>query len=212
MSNRPRLLLADDHQIVLDGLRRLLDPEFDVIGTVSDGRQLVVAAADVKPDVIVADVSMPELNGIEATRQILAADPDARIVLLTMHPDVTYALRAQEAGASAYVLKHSASTELVTAIGEALAGRHYMAPALVDAVARGRREPNRSDTADQLTPRQREVLQLLAEGRSAKEIAARLGLSARTVEHHKYRLMERIGVRTNAELIRYAVQHGIAAR
>ncbi len=209
--SRPRLLLADDHQIFLEGLRRLLETDFDIVGTVPDGRQLVAAVSTLKPDVIVADVSMPELNGIEATRQILARDPDARVVLLTMHPDVTYALRGEEAGAAAYVLKQSASTELVIAINETLAGRHYMAPSLIEAVARARRQPPRSGTAPgELTSRQLEVLQLVAEGHSAKEIAARLDISARTVEHHKYRVMERLGVRTNAELVLYAVQHGIA--
>ncbi len=209
---RPRVLLADDHKIIVEGLRSLLQSEFELVGTVEDGRAMVAAAEKLKPDVIVADISMPLLNGIEAAHQLRKANVQAKIIFLTMHPDVTYATRAFEAGASGYVLKHSAPSELITAIKEALSGRTYVAPAIAKEVlhfiAKGSRE-RRKDVIE-LTPRQREVLQLLAEGHSAKEIASILHISTRTVEFHKYRMMEDLGLHTNAELIQYAIKHGLA--
>ncbi len=209
---RPRVLLADDHKIIVEGLRSLLQSEFELVGTVEDGRAMVAAAEKLKPDVIVADISMPLLNGIEAAQQLRKANVQAKIIFLTMHPDVTYATRALEAGASGYVLKHSAPSELITAIKEALSGRTYVAPAIAKDVlhlfAKGSRE-RRKDVIE-LTPRQREVLQLLAEGHSAKEIASILHISTRTVEFHKYRMMEDLGLHTNAELIQYAIKHGLA--
>ncbi|MBW8058414.1 MAG: response regulator transcription factor [Nitrospiraceae bacterium] len=210
---RPRVLLADDHKIVVEGLRNLLEPEFELVGTVEDGRALVAAAAELRPDVIVADISMPLLNGIEAARQIKKADSGAKIVFLTMHPDVTYATRAFEAGASGYVLKHSAPSELVTAIREALKGRTYVTPMIAKDVLESfmDRSHKREDVFHKLTPRQREILQLVTEGRSAKEIASLLNISPRTVEFHKYRMMEDLGLRTNAELIQFAIKHGLAS-
>ncbi|MEC4668071.1 MAG: response regulator transcription factor [Nitrospirota bacterium] len=210
---RPRVLLADDHKIVVEGLRNLLEPEFELVGTVEDGRALVAAAAELRPDVIVADISMPLLNGIEAARQIKKADSGAKIVFLTMHPDVTYATRAFEAGASGYVLKHSAPSELVTAIREALKGRTYVTPMIAKDVLQSfmDRSHKREDVFHKLTPRQREILQLVTEGRSAKEIASLLNISPRTVEFHKYRMMEDLGLRTNAELIQFAIKHGLAS-
>jgi DNA-binding NarL/FixJ family response regulator len=210
---RPRVLLADDHKIVVEGLRNLLEPEFELVGTVEDGRALVAAAAELRPDVIVADISMPLLNGIEAARQIKKADSGAKIVFLTMHPDVTYATRAFEAGASGYVLKHSAPSELVTAIREALKGRTYVTPMIAKDVLESfmDRSHKREDVFHKLTPRQREILQLVTEGRSAKEIASLLNVSPRTVEFHKYRMMEDLGLRTNAELIQFAIKHGLAS-
>lgn len=210
---RPRVLLADDHRMVLEGLRSLLEAEFDVVGTVEEGRTLVAAAKKLHPDVVVADVSMPLLNGIEAAEQLKKVDPQVKIVFLTMHPDVTYATRAFEAGAAGYVLKHSAPSELVTAIREALRGRTYVTPMIAKDVLQTLmdRSGKREDSLDQLTPRQREVLQLVAEGRSAKEIASLLHISPRTVEFHKYRIMEDLGLRTNAELIQFAIRHGIAS-
>ena len=200
---RPSVLLADDHTIVLEGLRGLLEPEFDLVGTVSDGRALLTAAEKLRPDVIVIDISMPLLNGIEAARQLKKAHADTKIIFLTMHDDATYATRAMEAGASGYVLKHSAASELVKAIREALEGKEHFAPDYARTTLRGK-------AALELTPRQREVLQLVAEGRSAKEIASVLNISARTVEFHKYRMMEDLGLHTNADLIQYAIKHGIA--
>ncbi len=210
---RPRVLLADDHKIVVEGLRNLLEPEFELVGTVEDGRALVAAAAELRPDVIVADISMPLLNGIEAARQIKKADSGAKIVFLTMHPDVTYATRAFEAGASGYVLKHSAPSELVTAIREALKGRTYVTPMIAKDVLQSfmDRSHKREDVFHKLTPRQREILQLVTEGRAAKEIASLLNISPRTVEFHKYRMMEDLGLRTNAELIQFAIKHGLAS-
>jgi DNA-binding NarL/FixJ family response regulator len=210
---RPRVLLADDHKMVTEGLRSLLEAEFEVAGTVEDGRALVEMAKELHPDVVIADISMPLLNGIDAAVQIKKADPRVHIIFLTMHPDATYATRAIEAGASAYVLKHSAPAELVTAIREALKGRTYITPMIAKDVMQSLmdRPRQREDAAHKLTPRQREVLQLVAEGHSAKEIAAILNVSPRTVEFHKYRIMEGVGLRTNAELIQFAIKHGIVS-
>ena len=210
---RPRVLLADDHRIVAEGLRGLLEPEFELIGIVEDGRALLTAAEKLRPDVIVADISMPLLNGIEAVRQIKRTNEDIKVVFLTMHPDVTYAASAFEAGASGYVLKHSAPSELITAIQAALRGKTYVTPLLAGELMHFYKErPNQGDELSKLSPRQREVLQLLAEGHSAKEIASILDISARTVEFHKYRMMEALGLKSAAELIRYAVKHGIATQ
>ena len=206
---RPRVLLADDHKIVSEGLRSLLEPDYELVGMVEDGRAMVAAAEKLSPDVIVADISMPLLNGIEAARQLKKANSRAKIVFLTMHPDVTYATRAFEAGASGYVLKHAASSELVTAIKEVLRGRMYITPMITKDVLKffkDRPQKPRKDDSE-LTPRQREVLQLLAEGHSAKDIASILHISTRTVEFHKYRMMEDLGLHTNAELIQYAIKH-----
>ena len=209
---RTRVLLADDHKIILNGLRSLLESEFELVGNVEDGRALVSAAEKLHPDVIVVDISMPLLNGIEAVRQIKKVDPQVKVIFLTMHPDVTYAIRAFEAGASGYVLKHSASSELLTAIHEAIKGRTYVTPMiageLVQAFKKGALQ---SDKSQQLTERQREILQLLAEGYSAKEIAEILNISSRTVEFHKYSLMSKLNLKTGSALVQYAIKHGITA-
>jgi len=200
---RPRVLIADDHRIVAEGLRGLLEPEFELVGIVEDGRALLSAAEKLRPDVIVADISMPLLNGIDAVRKIKKTHDDIKVVFLTMHPDVTYAASAFEAGASGYVLKHSAPAELATAIQRALRGKIYMTPLLAgDLKQFYKAHPNqRSDETGKLTPRQREVLQLLAEGQSAKKIAITLNISPRTVEFHKYRIMDDLGITTAAELV-----------
>ena len=210
---RPRVLLADDHKIVAEGLRGLLEAEFELVGIVEDGRALVAAAQKLNPDVIVTDISMPLLNGIEAVQQIKKVIPKVKIVFLTMHPDVTYATRALEAGASGYVLKHAAPSELITAIKEVLNGRIYLTPMIAkDVLDSFMSESHRRRKAViELTLRQREVLQLTSEGRSAKEIASILNISTRTVEFHKYRMMESLGLRTNADLIQYAIKHGIVS-
>jgi DNA-binding NarL/FixJ family response regulator len=173
----------------------------------------VAAAQKLNPDVIVTDISMPLLNGIEAAQQIKKVTPKVKIVFLTMHPDVTYATRALEAGASGYVLKHAAPSELITAIKEVLNGRIYLTPMIAKDVLDSfmGESHQRRKAVIELTPRQREVLQLVSEGRSAKEIASILHISTRTVEFHKYRLMESLGIRTNAELIQYAIKHGIVS-
>ncbi len=210
---KTRVLLADDHKIVLEGLKGILEDEFDLVGTAEDGRALVEQAKKLKPDVIVADVSMPLLNGLEASQQLKKANSQAKFIFLTMHPDVSYATRALEAGASGYVLKHSAPSELVQAIREALQGRVYVTPMIAKDVLQsfmdGSTGARRAHL--ELTPRQREVLQLVGEGHSAKEIAKILNISTRTVEFHKYRIMEDLNLRTNAELIQYAVKHGIVS-
>ena len=208
---RPRVLLADDHLLVAEALKSLLTPEFDLVGVVEDGRELVEAAGRLRPDVIVADVTMPHLNGIDAMAQLRQGGDRVPVVFLTMHRDATFARRALEAGASGFVLKHSAPAELVTAIRAALAGKTYLTPQLAGEVFEAMKQgPEKADDPIAvLTPRQREVLQLLTEGRSAKEIAASLGISARTVEFHKYQMMEALGIRTNAELIHFAIKHGL---
>jgi len=205
---KPRVLLADDHRIVAEGLKGLLEEEFELAGIVEDGRAMVQAARELHPDVIVADISMPHLNGIDALAQLKRDNPKVRVVFLTMHRDAAYARRALEAGASGFVLKHSAPAELVLAVRAALQGRTFISPDLAAEVFRTARDKD-ADPLAALTPRQREILQLVAEGKSAKEIAAALGLSARTVEFHKYAMMESLGIENSAELIHFAIKHGI---
>lgn len=209
---KPRLLIADDHKIFAEGLKRLLNADFDIVGVVADGRELVAVAEKLRPDVMVVDISMPLLNGIEAVRQIKKVHPEIKVVFLTMHPDAAYAANAFKAGASGYVLKHSAPDELITAIREGLKGRTYVTPLIAGKLLHSYESGSHSevDKVLSLTSRQREVLQLLAEGRSAKEIAAILNISTKTVEYHKYRMMEDLGIKTAAELTRYAVKQGIA--
>jgi len=210
--NRWRLLLADDHDIVVEGLRRVLDqPDLEIVGVVNNGRSLLRAAQEIQPDIIVTDVTMPLLNGIDAARQIRKINPNVKIIFLTMHPDVTFATEALAAGGSGYVLKNSAGDELPTAIREAMKGHIYVTKSIAEAVKHGL--SSRSNTwrspLDKLTSRQREVLQLLAEGLHIKEIASRLNVSPRTVEFHKYRIMDELGLHSAAELGRYAARHGI---
>jgi DNA-binding NarL/FixJ family response regulator len=209
--SRPRVLLADDHRVVAEGLMRLLAEDFELVGMVEDGRALVTAAKKLRPDVIVADVSMPHLNGIDAMIQLKKDDAGVKVVFLTMHQDPAYARRALEAGAAGFVVKHSAPAELVMAIHAALKGQTFITPALASDVLRQVQQGARQgdDPAELLTPRQREILQLLAEGRSAKEIAALLAISPRTVEFHKYQLMEANGLHSTAELVHFAIKHGI---
>lgn len=209
--SRPRVLLADDHLLVAEALRSLLTPEFDLVGVVEDGRALVDAAGQLRPDVIVADITMPNLNGIDALVQLRQAGHLMPVVFLTMHREVSFARRALEAGAAGFVLKHSAAVELISAIRAALDGKTYLTPQLAGEVLEAMRQgPEQSaDPTATLTSRQREVLQLLAEGLSAKEIAARLDISARTVEFHKYQIMETLDIHTNAELIHFAIKHGL---
>lgn len=210
--NRPRVLLADDHRLVAEGLKSLLSAEFELVAVVEDGCALIEAARKLRPDVIVADITMPQLNGIDALVQLKRDDKSVRVVFLTMHPEVAYARRALEAGAAGYVLKHSAPAELIAAIRAALDGKTYVSPAVAADVLQGlsRKANPASDPVASLTPRQREILQLLVEGRSAKEIGRTLQVSARTVEFHKYQLMEKLDLHTNAELVHFALKHGIA--
>jgi DNA-binding NarL/FixJ family response regulator len=208
---KARVLLADDHKILLDGLKQLLSEYFEVVGSVEDGRALVDQTAVLRPDVIVADISMPQLNGIEAARQIKRTDTNVKIVFLSMHQDAAYAIDAFEAGASGFVLKQSATTELITAIDEAMRGRTYVTPLIAGDLIRTFQEVSspKKNVAANISPRQREVLQLLAEGNSGKQIAAILNISARTVEFHKYRMMKQLDIKTSAELVQFAVKHRI---
>jgi DNA-binding NarL/FixJ family response regulator len=206
---RRRIILADDHRIFSAGLKRLLEPEFEVVRIVEDGRSLVSSVKELRPDLAVVDISMPGLNGIEAARQILDASSLAtKVVLLTMHEDVSYATTALDDGVHGYVLKNSDPSELLMAIREALRGRTFVAPAIADAVFRSQRRRSRTGEP-KLTSRQREILVLLAKGLAAKEVAAKLDLSTKTVEYHKYHMMQQQGIRTSAELIQYAIKHGI---
>lgn len=209
-TRRPRVLIADDHRLVVEGLRRLLEDEYDVVATVDNGRALLAAAERLKPDVILVDVSMPLLNGIDACARLRVLVPSSRLVVLTMHADRSYAAEAFRAGAAGYVLKSSATLELVQAIRSVLRGRRYVARALPASVLVGARLAGEARPGH-LTARQREVLQLVAEGRAAKQIAAMLRISVKTVEFHKARLMDQLDLRSTAELTRYAMQHGIVA-
>jgi DNA-binding NarL/FixJ family response regulator len=209
---RPRVLLADDHALVIEGLRHLLEGEVDLVGTVEDGRALLAAATQLKPDVILLDISMPGLNGIDAARQLTQLVPESKLVFVTMHGDPTYVGEAFRAGAVGYLVKRCAARELVQAIRTVLAGRPYITPLVgADAPTVGAGPARAPGQRGRLTPRQREVLQLVAEGHSAKEIAAALTVSVKTVEFHKARIMEHLSLRTTAELTRYAVAHGLVA-
>lgn len=205
---RPRILLADDHAILLEAFKALLEPEYDVVGMVTDGRTLLTEFARLRPDVVLLDVSMPMLNGLDAGRRLKADHPGVRLIYLTMNPDPELAGEALRLGAAGYVLKSSAASELTQAIGEALRGRLYLTPLLtqdvVDSLVRRRPAP-------ELTDRQREVLQLIAEGHSMKEIGHILQVAPRTVAFHKYRMMRQLRLRTNAELIQFAVKLGMVA-
>ncbi len=210
-SRRPRVVLADDHLMVAEALTSLLSPEFDLVGVVEDGRALLEAVEKLRPDVIVADVTMPRLNGIDALVLLRQGGDQTPVVFLTMHRNTAFARRALEAGASGFVLKHSASVELIAAIRAALDGKTYLTPQLAGEVLEAMKQgpAQEVDPVASLTPRQREVLQLLAEGRSAKQIAASLAISARTVEFHKYQMMETLGLHTSTELIHFAIKHGL---
>ena len=207
--SRPRVLLADDHWMVAEGLKNLLTPDFELVGVVEDGRALVEAARKLRPDVIVADITMPRLNGIEALVELKKDDPGVKLVFLTMHSHVAYARRALKAGAAGFVLKHSAPKDLVLAIRAALDGKTFIPPALAGEILDMRKDHRSRKDVTVLTPRQREVLQLLAEGKTAKEIGDVLGLSTRTVEFHKYEMMQTLAIQSSAELIHFAIKQGI---
>jgi DNA-binding NarL/FixJ family response regulator len=208
---RARVLLADDHRMVTEGLKGLLADEFELVGVVDDGRAMVAETKKLRPDVVVADISMPHLNGIDALALLKKDNPEIKVVFLTMHQNAAYARRALEAGASGYVLKHSASAELVLAIRAALKGETFITSALTAEVLEdAQHRPRDTDEAlRSLTLRQREILQLLAEGRSAKQIGRMLAISARTVEFHKYQMMDAHGLHSSAELVHFAIKHGI---
>ena len=209
MNCRPRILLADDHTTLLDAFRHLLEPRCEIVGTASDGRELIDLAANTRPDVIVLDISMPRLNGMDACAQLRQKIPDVSLVFLTVNADPGMAAEAIRMGASGYLLKSSAPAELFTAIEQALAGRIYITPLVTKGVPLGvfLRKATKP-RVEKLTLRQREVLQLLAEGLLMKEIADILHVTADTVAFHKYTIMEHLDVKTSAELVRYALEHG----
>jgi DNA-binding NarL/FixJ family response regulator len=205
---KPRILLADDHVLVLEGFRRILQEHYELVGTVGDGYALLAAAKTVQPDIVILDISMPLLNGIDTAAQLKKICPTAKIIIVTMHAGADYVRSAFEAGASAYVLKGSAVDELEQAIRAVLGGHSYITPLitkeLVDAYL-----STPSEKPKGLTPRQREVLQFLAEGRTAKEIANLLHITSRTVEFHKEQILDQLKLKTTADLIKYALTHGI---
>src|SRR3954454_12257548 len=204
----PRVLLADDHTLLLGAFEKLLTGTCDIVGQVGDGRALVAAAEVHKPDLIVLDISMPLLNGLEAGRQIKQRFRDIKLVYLTMNEDADLAAEAFRVGASAYLLKRSAASELATAIREVMQGRSYITPLIAGGLVGSLLHVGERKTTE-LTPRQREVLQLLAEGHSMKDIARLLNLTPRTVAFHKYRIMEQLRLGSTAELIQYAVKQHI---
>ncbi len=206
---RPKILLADDHAIVSDGLISLLKDSYELVGAVRDGRQLVEAAKRLRPDVIVTDISMPVLSGLDALRLLRAEHLDVKVIFLTMHVETELATEAVRAGASGFLLKQSAGDELLNAIDEVLHGRMYLTPAVTKDVIVGMSAA--SPPAKTLTPRQLDVLRLIVAGRRAKEIASELNLSTRTVEAHKYEMMATLGVQSTAELVRYAIQRGLVS-
>jgi len=205
--NRPQVLLADDHTLLLEAFQKLLIDECDVVGAVSDGRALVAAVATLRPDVVVVDVTMPLLNGIDATRQIKQAQPETRVIILTMNEDPDLAAAAFRAGASGYLLKRSAASELGTAIREVMKRRSYVTPLVAEGLVGSMLEGG--DGRPALTIRQREIVQLVAEGHSMKEVASILNIAPRTVAFHKYRIMEQLRIRTTAELIQFAIKNHI---
>jgi DNA-binding NarL/FixJ family response regulator len=202
-----RVLLADDHMIVAQGLESLLKDSFTLVGTVRDGRALLEAATRLKPDVIVTDISMPLLNGLDAVRQLKSGGIEAKVIFLTMHADAQLAAEAFRAGASGFVLKQSAGEELIQAINEVIQGRAYLTPLIAkDMITVLMEAKDQGGASGKLTSRQREVLQLIAEGRTMKEVAGILNISARTAETHKYETMEVLGVHTTAELVQCAIR------
>jgi DNA-binding NarL/FixJ family response regulator len=205
----PRVLLADDHNLLLGAFEKLLSPECEIVGTASDGRALVVEAQRLKPDVVVLDISMPLLNGLDAGRQIKQLQKAVKLVFVTMNEDSDLAAEAFRAGASAYLLKRSAASELLMAIREVMKGRSYVTPLVTEGLVGSFMDAANRKPSHDLTPRQREVLQLLAEGHSMKQVAALLNVTPRTVAFHKYRMMEQLNIRSSAELIQFAITHHI---
>jgi DNA-binding NarL/FixJ family response regulator len=208
--NRTRVLLADDHQMLVDALQSVLEPRFEVVGIVSNGRALLEAAARLQPDIAVLDIDMPNLNGLEAGRQLKHRSPSIKLIFMTMYEDPYLVGEAFRAGASAFLLKEAAASELTDAIERVLKGGSYLTPSASQGLsAISLRDPKKREHAPEPTPRQREVIQLLAEGHSMKEVASELNITTRTVAGHKYAVMELLQLKTNADLVQYAIEHGI---
>lgn len=211
--SRPRVLLADDHTLVLDGFRKLLEDRCEIVGVAEDGRTLLRMAEELQPDIVTLDISMPQLNGIDAARKLKKILPRIKLIFVTMHADSAYVNEAFKAGASGYLLKRSAGSELLQAIESAMGGQCYVTPlvanGLVKSVITGCRPAVLKD--EPLTGRQREVLQLVAEGMTVKEIATTLNISPKTVEFHKSQIMTQLDLHTTAELTKYALLHGLTA-
>jgi DNA-binding NarL/FixJ family response regulator len=206
---KPRILLADDHTLVVEAFRKLLEPEFEIVGIVSDGKTLLTVGLELKPDVAVIDIGMPLLNGMDAGRELKKLSPQIKLIALTMSEDYQLAAEALRQWASGYLLKKSAASELVKAIREVLKGKSYVTPKVAQHLFdEFLREP-RPEHVKTLTPRQRQVLQLLAEGRTMKEVATILHVTARTVAFHKYRIMEDFGIQTNADLVKFAIKEHV---
>ena len=210
---KPRVIMADDHSLILAGLRKLVEAECEVVGTAEDGRMLVEMAQKLRPDLILLDISMPLLNGLEAARQLNKLVPESKLIFLTMHASPTYATEAFQAGASGYLLKRSAASELSQAIQSVLQGQQYLTPLItrdvLDSVFKPSTGERGKPASTALTPRQREVLQLVAEGRGTKEIATILSVSVKTVEFHRSRIMQQLDIHNTADLTKYAITHGI---
>jgi DNA-binding NarL/FixJ family response regulator len=208
--NRPRVLLADDHRLLREAFASLLEPDCDVVGAVADGRALLEVAPELRPDIVVLDIAMPSLNGLDAARQLKRMMPGVKVIFLTVSEDPDLAGEAFRAGASGYLLKNSAASELLQAIQDVYHGRSYVTPLATQGLVRNLLdEPKPAKKSTELSPRQREVLQLLAEGHTMKEIARILKITARTVAFHKYSIMEELGVRSSAELVHYAIKKGV---
>jgi DNA-binding NarL/FixJ family response regulator len=209
-SSRPRVLLADDHQMLLDALKRVVEPRCEVVGMVSDGRALLTAAAKLQPDIVVLDIAMPQLNGLDAARHLKPALPKLKLIFMTMNEDPDLVGEAFRAGASAFLLKQAAAFELMEAIEKVLKGGSYVTPsAAAGQAAISLRDPKSRAHMTEPTPRQREVIQLLAEGRSMKEVASILQITKRTVAAHKYAVMDLLQLKTNADLVQYAIRRRI---
>ena len=204
-----RILLADDHTLVAEAFKRLLEPEFEVVGTVGDGRALLRAAQELKPDVVLVDLNMPLLNGLDASEQLKQTLPKIKIIVLTMNEDPEIAAELLGKWASGYLFKKSAGSELLKAVRDVLQGGKYVTPVLQEALAALSGRVSRHDSGRSLTPRQREVLQLLAEGRTMKQAAAILHVTTRTVAFHKYRIMQDFGLQNNTDLLRFAMKQGL---
>ena len=209
---RLRILLADDHSMVSAGFQRLLEPEFEVVGTVENGRAVLKAAEELQPDMAILDVCMPLLNGLDAGRRLKALMPQLKLIYLTMNSDPDYAKEALDFGASAYLLKNSLPSELLQAVRDVAKGKSYITPRITHALEEAFiRDPRDVSRPTHLTNRQREILQMLAEGRSMKDIASILAITHRTVRFHKAQIMQVLGIHSHMELLQYAIKHGMVS-